>query len=297
VPEKISKASLILKILFISVFFLMAAVAAVVHIYSYDDFTAFILRFAGSEDKLEQFRTAFLTSQKFTILRILILIITALYALLIFIVKPSKVILFLEEVREDIFLVFHKVGDEISKMSSPEKTLSGFIFLVIAGFHLFYFIRFPMFIDETFSYVHFVSKGFLTSASYYPGPNNHVFYSELCVFADLFFDNPLLVMRLPTFITGLCLSILFFLVLKKYLGFQIALLATIIFSLSEQTNFYSSQGRGYILVTFFAFLSFYSLAQFIFYDRKFYLLLFVISSILGFYTLPVFLYPFSSMVV
>ncbi|HXA01905.1 MAG TPA: glycosyltransferase family 39 protein [Cytophagaceae bacterium] len=266
-----------------------------VYLYNYHDFTVLIVRFLNAEDKLEQFRASFLTPPKFIILRIALLIVTTLYGLLIFFARISKVNLFIGETRKDAILVFHNLVQEIKSLSFPEKTIAINIFIFIIGFHLFYFIRFPIFIDEAFSYVHFVSKGFLTSASYYPGPNNHVFYSELCVFINLFFDDPLLVMRLPAFLSGLALSFLFFLVLKKYLGFQISLLSTIIFSLSEQTNFYSSQGRGYILVTFFVFLAFYSLGQFLFNSRRFYLLLFVVSSVLGFYTLPVFLYPFASM--
>jgi hypothetical protein len=266
-----------------------------VHIYNYDDFTYFILRFFHSEDKLQQFRTSFLTPQKFIILRIALLIVVSLYGFSIFFVKASRLNFLTMEIKKDFILVLDNLVKEIKSFSFLEKTIVLSVFLFIIGFHLYYFIRFPIFIDEAFSYVHFVSKGFLISASYYPGPNNHIFYSELCVITDLIFDDPLLVMRLPAFVTGLILSFLLFLVLKKYLGFQISLLSTIIFSLSEQTNFYSSQGRGYILFTFFVFLSVYSLGQFLFNDRKFHLLLFVLSSVLGFYTLPVFLFPFASM--
>jgi hypothetical protein len=295
VSEKISRASLILKIIFISVLFILIGTIIVVNIYSYDEFTLHVLWFLKSEDKLEQFRSTFLTPQKFTILRIALLILTLLYGLFIFLVRASKVVFFIGEIKKDIPVIFQNTIKEIGSLSFYEKIISICVFLFILGFHLYYFIRFPIFIDEAFTYVHFISKGFLTSAFYYPGPNNHIFYSELCVFTNLFFDDPIIVMRLPSFITGIALSFLFFMILKKYLGFQISLLSTIIFSLSEQTNFYSSQGRGYILLTFFVFLAVYSIGQFFFNHRKFYLLLFVISSVLGFYTLPVFLYPFSSM--
>jgi hypothetical protein len=274
---------------------MLIGVVLMVFIYNYDDFTVFLVKFSGSEDKLQQFRASFLTPQKFIILRAILLIIAALYGLLFFFIRPSQLVVFINEIKKDAILVCRDVLEEIRSFSFSEKIIVSGILLFITGVHLFYFFRLPMFIDEAFSYVHFVSKGFLISASYYPGPNNHFFYSELCVLTDLFFDDPVLVMRLPAFVSGLILSTSLFLVLKKYLGFKVALLSIIIFSLSEQINFYSSQGRGYMLFSLFVFLSFYSLGQFLFNARKFYLLLFVVSSVLGFYTIPVFLYPFSSM--
>jgi hypothetical protein len=263
--------------------------------YDYSEFTSLIIRFFNSEDKLAQFRSSFITPQKFNWLRIFLVILTALFAAWAFFVKKSSIDFLIDETKNDFKQVLQNVRCEIRKLSSAEKSIALLVLILIAGVRIYYFIRFPVFVDEAFSYVHFVSKGFLTSAFYYPGPNNHIFYSELCVVMDLIFNDPAWIMRMPSMLAGLTLTIFIFLILKKYMGFQIAMLSAIIFSLSEQTNFYSTQGRGYILFSLFVFLAAYSLTQVLFQQRKFYLFLFIVSSVLGFYTLSVFLYPFLCM--
>jgi hypothetical protein len=263
--------------------------------YDYSEFTSLIVRFFNSEDRLAQFRSAFLTDQKFNLLRIFLFILTLLFAALTFSVKESLMVLLIGEVKNDFKQVLQNVIYEIKKLSFAEKSIVLLVLIFIAGVRIYYFIKFPVFVDEAFSYVHFVSKGFLTSAFYYPGPNNHIFYSELCVVTDLIFNDPAWVMRMPSMLAGLALTAFIFMTLKKHIGFHVATLSAIIFSLTEQANFYSTQGRGYILFTFFVFLAAYSLMQVLFHQRKLYLFLFIVTSVLGFYTLSVFLYPFASM--
>ncbi|MFL5731174.1 MAG: hypothetical protein ACJ75J_16925, partial [Cytophagaceae bacterium] len=284
-------------ILFISVLCMLAAVTVFLWMYSYDDFTVLLANSAGVPERVAQFRNSLLTPEKFQILRISFSIITFIYAVLIIFVRLSSISLFLEEAAKDGRLVFQNIGKEILSLSLYERMIAGVIFFAVIIFHLLYFFNFPIFVDEAFTYVYFVSKGFLTSASYYPGPNNHVFYSELCVLTDLFTDNSFLILRLPSFLFSVILMVLFFFVVRKYTEFYTAGLSTVLFSLSEQVNFYSGQGRGYVLLLLLVLISMYSLGQVLFHDRKFYFLLFIKAAFLGFYTMPIFLYPFSSMVV
>ena len=72
---------------------MLIGAAVMVHVYRYDDFTTLILRFLGSEDKLQQFRTSFLTPQKFFILRIFTLGMAALFGVLVLTIRASKVIM------------------------------------------------------------------------------------------------------------------------------------------------------------------------------------------------------------
>jgi hypothetical protein len=295
VSGKISGTYLVLKIIFISVLFILIGALMLTCFYDYSEFTSFIVRLFNSEDKLAQFRSTFLTPQKFILLRIFLLIMALLFAGLVFFVKKTLIDFLIDETRDDFKQVLQNVMNEIRKLTSTEKAIALFVLFLIAVIRIYYFFKFPVFVDEAFSYVHFVSKGFLISAFYYPGPNNHIFYSELCVVTDLIFNDPAWVMRMPSILAGLALSAFVFLILKKHVDFQIAILSVIVFSLAEQINFYSTQGRGYILLTLFVFLAAYSLIQVLFQQRKFYLFLFAISSVLGFYTLSVFLYPFVCM--
>src|SRR5205823_540626 len=138
--------------------------------------------------------------------------------------------------------ILSKIKELIRRLSLVQKISLSLVFIAIVALRIFYWYKFPLFTDEAFSYVYFVSRGFLVSATYYPGPNNHVFYSELCTFTDLFFNDPLWVMRLPSFLISMVLSFLLFVTVKKYYGFLTALFTLVVFSFSDNVNFYSIQG-------------------------------------------------------
>jgi hypothetical protein len=276
---------------------MLAVITVFLWLCPYKDFTAQLADSAGVHQKLAQLRSSLLTPAKFHVLRISFCVITLLYGILIIFVRPSSIAFFLEKAAKDGKLVFQNIRKEVLSLSFYERIMAGIIFLAVIIFHLLYFFNFPIFVDEAFTYVYFVSKGFLTSASYYPGPNNHVFYSELCILTDVFTDNSLLILRLPSFLFSLLLMTLFFLVVRKYTDFHTAGLSAVLFFLSEQVNFYSAQGRGYILLLLLILISVYSLRQVLFHERPFYFLLFIKAAVFGFYTMPIFLYPFSSMMV
>jgi hypothetical protein len=262
---------------------------------TYDELVNLILKSFGMQDKAREFKTSFFTPGKFFFLRASLLLLTLPLFYLISLIKTEIVFSLTRNIYRGFAEIWSEMKALIRGLSLLQKMTVSFVFIAILMLRIFYWYKYPLFTDEAFSYVYFVSRGFLVSASYYPGPNNHVFYSGLCAFTDLFFDDPLWVMRLPSFLISLVLSFLLFITAKKYYGFLIALFTLVIFSFSDNVNFYSIQGRGYMLLTFFAFISAVSLVKYLFGEKKVYLLVFMISSALGFYTIPVFLYPFLSL--
>jgi hypothetical protein len=265
------------------------------HYLTYDELVNVILKSLRMQDKTTQFKASFFTPDKFIFLKGLLLLMTLFLFYLITRVKTEIIFSAGGNIYKGFAGIWSKIKELICGLSLVQKISLSLVFIVIVALRIFYWYKFPLFTDEAFSYVYFVSRGFLVSASYYPGPNNHVFYSELCTFTDLFFDDPLWIMRLPSFLISLALSFLLFVTVKKYHGFLIALFTLVVFSFSDNVNFYSIQGRGYILLTFFAFISALSLVKYLFGERKVYLFVFIVSSVLGFYTIPVFLYPFLSL--
>ncbi|MDW7695354.1 glycosyltransferase family 39 protein [Flammeovirgaceae bacterium SG7u.111] len=210
----------------------------------------------------------------------------------------QKLIDFFEEAFLEIKLLLQKAFLEISVLGKNEKALFYTSIVLLSLYRLYFINNYYIHIDEAFSYVFIVNKGFPAVISYYPGPNNHVGYLFLVKFFDLFFSDPKWALRLPTFFASILLFIFQFVLVKRYFGFYLALSASILFGFSEYGNFYSTHGRGYILLTLLTFLSyFFLLSASIRKQPSTYYFFFIISSSLAFYTLPTFLYPFLTLII
>lgn len=161
-------------------------------------------------------------------------------------------------------------------------------------YNLYRINYYPAYIDEAFTFVNFTSKGFLHSLCDYPEPNNHVFFSLISnIFYYFPFDSTVN-LRLPNLLIGASSSIILYLFLKRTFSHKVAIIPHILFTFSYTITFYSVFGRGYMLIIFFTLISIisvYKLSQG--YARK-YLTLFTISSILGFYSVPIYLYVYAS---
>nr|WP_262506723.1 glycosyltransferase family 39 protein [Sporocytophaga myxococcoides] len=145
--------------------------------------------------------------------------------------------------------------------------------------------------------MYFVSKGFAVTATYYPAPNNHIFSNLLSCLIQLFIDNTLLIMRLPSFIFSIILGAVLFLFYKKHFSYFTAIAAYLFYSFSFQMNFYAVQGRGYLLLTMCSFLLLVICFKYTSAQKRAYLFAFTFISIIGFYTIPTFLYPFVASII
>jgi hypothetical protein len=178
-------------------------------------------------------------------------------------------------------------------LSKTEKITTLFTFCLLNVFILYNLHHNIPHIDEAFSYVHFVSKGFIVSALYYPNPNNHIFFNLNVAFWDIFISNKVWAMRLPSFLSFLALQVLLFRYFLSHFSFVNALLGLLVFSLFSPIQAYAIIGRGYLLQMLFLWLSVHfwvKLSKDI--PRKVNMAGFLVSAWAAFYTIPTFLYYF-----
>lgn len=188
-------------------------------------------------------------------------------------------------------------GSVVRSLTRPEKWVAGGLLTLILAIRVWYLTNYVLGTDEVASHDYFVRPGLLTISSFYPIPNNHLFFNLLCWPLTFLIDNTQLVMRLPTFTAAAVGTALGYLLLIRQSGFRVATLATGLFSLLPLSLYYSVAGRGYflqftlLLLAFFAALAVLQLASY----QRLGWVVFIASSILGFYTIPTFLYPFVSL--
>ncbi|WP_143080038.1 hypothetical protein [Hymenobacter arizonensis] len=152
--------------------------------------------------------------------------------------------------------------------------------------------------DEITSYDAFVHQGAAAVTSFYPIPNNHVFYNFLCwVAAKVVPGKVLLIMRLPSLIVATAGTALSYALLTRFLNFRVASLVIALFGFSTLTVLYAASGRGYFVqmvcieLAFFAVLGIATKPDY----WRLSWATFVLSSVVGLYTIPTFAAPLVSL--
>jgi hypothetical protein len=156
------------------------------------------------------------------------------------------------------------------------------IFMLVLTRNLILDFAFAMGYDEAFSFLYNVSKGPIVSYLYYPGPNNHVLFTTASSFLS-FIDNPMFVMRGLNIVLSPLIYCLLFILVKEKFDKETAFIFTILLFFNSSLACYSIVGRGYLFLLFFSVLLFVS--------RKS-TTHFILFTVLGFLTSPVFLFPF-----
>jgi len=265
---------------------------------NYENITFQLLSWYGKLDKLEEFRNGFFTVTSFNYIKY---VFTALLILLSGITfkldSISKII------STKILSLIHSLkialrffSNQYHSLSKNEKISFYALLLLIASTKLYFLPRYFFHIDEITSYLYFIKRGFLVSASYYPNPNNHVLYSLFTICLRPFIQNPFYLMKGGAFIISMITSASLFFLLRRYFSFTTACLSTLIFSFFGQIFNYSLFGRGYLLMTFFVILATFSAFEMLSGKRGEHLWhVYVLSSILGFYTMVIYFYPFATL--
>lgn len=147
--------------------------------------------------------------------------------------------------------------------------------------------------DEAYTFIHFASRSFRTIITDYSAPNNHIFHSLLVHLVYLVFGSHLWALRLPALIAGVVTIPSAYLAARTFYGRHTGLLAAALVSLAPMLVDYSNNARGYTMMCVFACLLLW-LAGFLRHTSTFTgWVLLSITSALGFYTLPVMVYPVS----
>ncbi len=149
----------------------------------------------------------------------------------------------------------------------------------------------PIAYDEAYTFINFASKSFKYILADYSAPNNHIFHTILVGIAYRLFGGQPWVIRLPAFLAGTLLAPAMYLAARRFFSALQALGAAALVAVTPVLIDYSVNGRGYTMVFVFGLL----LANFagILVNRqsKSALIAYGLTAALGFYTIPIFLYP------
>jgi hypothetical protein len=163
-------------------------------------------------------------------------------------------------------------------------TLIGFILRVLV-------INQPIAYDEAYTFLNFASRPFRHILADYSAPNNHILHTILVGIVYRLFGGQPWILRLPAFIAGTLLTPVMYITARRFFSRPQALGAAALMAVVPVFIDYSVNGRGYTMVFLFAFL----LANFagILVERqsRSALIAFGLTAALGFYTIPIFLYP------
>ena len=104
------------------------------------------------------------------------------------------------------------------------KIISTGLVTVLLAVRGWYLLNYPLGTDEVASYNYFVREGLVAITSYYPIPNNHIFYNLLAWPLAQAGLSPRLVMRLPTLLLGTFGTIAGYVLLARLTGLRLATL-------------------------------------------------------------------------
>lgn len=162
-------------------------------------------------------------------------------------------------------------------------------------------LRFPLLFqpmrgDEAYSFLTYASHPFYVGLSFYNDTNNHLFNTFLMRLSFLVFGNQPWALRLPVFFAGICMVPAAYFASRSLYERTSALLAPALVAASSPLIEYSTNARGYVLLCLECLLLIpigaHALRQ-----RNFAAWgLFAAVSAIGFYTMPIMLYPFGGIV-
>ena len=146
--------------------------------------------------------------------------------------------------------------------------------------------------DEAYTFMAFVSMGLRQVLTDYHLPNNHIFHSLLVLFSSELFGIQPWAIRMPAFAAGVLLIPATYLVARIFYDKQTALISAGWVASIPALIGYSTNARGYSIVSLFTLLL---IALGAYLKEKKSLVgwsAFILLAAFGFYTIPIMLYPF-----
>ncbi len=145
--------------------------------------------------------------------------------------------------------------------------------------------------DEGYTYMEFARHSLWQVMSDYHVPNNHVFHTILVWAATHLGGNSLWVIRIPTFTAGVLIVLAAYLLGRTFYSPWVGLTAAGGLAAVPVMILYSTNARGYTLITLFTLLLFLLADRVRLKKNVAAWLLMVLLTALGFYTIPIMLYP------
>ncbi len=152
-------------------------------------------------------------------------------------------------------------------------------------------LRQPVQYDEAYTFIHYASKSLTTILANYSAPNNHIFHTLLVALACHLLGADLWTLRLPALLAGILTVPAAYIAARRFFSAHQSLAAAAALAVTPVFIEYSANGRGYTLVILFSLL----LANFagLLLEKQTTpaLVAYGLTAALGFYTIPIFLYP------
>ena len=271
-------------LLVIAIVFLLVTLVVTI-VYGYQPTMLYLIDRIGESARQEQILTL-VSERKFLILQIVLLMVAAMLAALFINLQRITAISYAAYVyiKDHIRALFTQLWDTEVKWILILPLISA----------VFFALWMPVSYDEAWTYLQFTSKSPLSSLCYYPEPNNHVLHSLITNVTRYIPLAPILFcLRISSILVSFFTWLLCYSFLRKKYSANVALLITGIASMLLMAIYYSYMSRGYGLVTLFFVIGLQASYNIIFNGNNTKdWILFGVSSILGFFTMPSYLYAF-----
>jgi len=283
---------MIIKSLFKTSIFIVLLLLATFLVYTiavgYENFVSEFIEYFKYE-KYEKQIKLILTQDKFYYMQILIFIL--LLSLTIVLKYIDIILQRISTYFKDLTSSFYRTIDVLHDKHNVLVILLPTLTIV------YYAIKMPISYDEAWTYLNFSSRNLIVSLTYYPAPNNHVLHSLLTNITNFIFPTfPLFALRLPPVIVSFMTYLIGLYSIKKHYNKNISIASVGIFSVLFMGIYYGYMSRGYALILFFFIASFHFVLNIIKNANNLRdWICFTIFSILGFFTIPSYLYAFATL--
>ncbi len=149
----------------------------------------------------------------------------------------------------------------------------------------------PVTYDEAYTYIGFASHSLWGALSDYSLPNNHILHSVLVFFSTSALGNQAWALRLPALLAGLALIPGSYLLGRRIYSPQTGLLTAALTAALPALIRFSTEARGYSMLAGFTLLIFFLGHELLQTERWRNWALLALGTALGFFTLPLMLYP------
>lgn len=170
-----------------------------------------------------------------------------------------------------------------------DKLVLGIILILTIGIRIL-FLSHPIAFDEATTYINYATRPLVEAISNYSAPNNHLFHT-LLVHLAIQFGHDEWIIRLPAFLAGVALVPVTYLLGRRLYNADTGLLAAALVAASSALIEYSTNARGYTLLTLFSLLSMLTSTYLMERESRWLWVLFALLAALGAYTIPIMLYP------
>jgi 4-amino-4-deoxy-L-arabinose transferase-like glycosyltransferase len=154
----------------------------------------------------------------------------------------------------------------------------------------------PMGSDESASWIYYASKPMVIGLTIYGSPNNHPLHTVLMHISGALFGDAEWALRLPALIAGVLMIPLTY-VVGRAIDERGALIAAALTATWPALIDYSTDGRGYTLLCCFTLIAAASMVELARSGNTTAAMIFALAAALGFFTVPVMLYPFVALLV